>query len=516
MMMKSIINMILIRYSEKDFVRYKKAQYTFIFAASIAASLIILTAFAFFSFDAERFRQLIISVSLLFTSCIIIVALVKAGRMEIAAAFMAYTACIIAAAGFLKRPYYVAGASMGVFMHLDLAYATLYCSPIISLSILLIFVTTHTYFYYFIAKPQASWFLGETVNATYIDGIITLTLIFILGYVTSRFLNRAVDTAVEESKKNEENFFRISSLMDTIKMTIAELNESISGNLSIITKYSDNAQSQAASMEELSATVEEISAGTDSVTKATFDQKSSIEELISSINSLSESINSIELSGGKMKDTFLSFMQKAKKGSDASGMLDSINRKILGNSNDMTEVITIIEEFFDKINLLSLNATIEAARAGEHGRGFAVVAEEIGKLADHSTQELNRIKELINKNKSDSNESSSIISQILAFINDITSSLDSLQETAISTIKALEEQKKLKADMDEKSKITKAKTEQINIAMKEQQVAVEGIALAIEDTSKTIQQNADNTRGLQDSADNLKRISSALEEKLNR
>jgi methyl-accepting chemotaxis protein len=196
-------------------------------------------------------------------------------------------------------------------------------------------------------------------------------------------------------------------------------------------------------------------------------------------------------------------------------MLDAINKKILQNSNDMTEVITIIEEFFDKINLLSLNASIEAARAGEHGRGFAVVAEEIGKLADHSTQELNRIKDLINKNKADSNESNSIISQILAFINEIMTSLDSLQGAAISTIKSLEEQKKLKADMDDKSKITKQKTEQITIAMKEQQVAVEGIALAIEDTSKTIQQNADNTRFLQESADNLKRISSELEEKIN-
>jgi len=514
-MMKSIMNMILSKYPEKNFVRYKKAQYTFIFASSIAVSLIILTAFAFFSFEAERLQQLLISVSLLFSSCIIIVILVKSGRMEIAAAFMAYTACIIAAAGFLKRPYYVAGASMGVFMHLDLAYATLYCSPLISLSILLIFIATHTYFYFFIGKPQATWFLAETVNATYIDGIITLTLIFILGYVTSRFLNRAVDTAVNESRKNEENYSRISSLMDTIKTVIFELNESISGNLSIIIKYSDNAQSQAASMEELSATVEEISAGTDSVTKTTFDQNNSIEDLISSINSLSESINSIELYGGRMKDTFLSFMKKAEKGSEASGMLDAINRKILKHSNDMTEVITIIEEFFDKINLLSLNASIEAARAGEHGRGFAVVAEEIGKLADHSTQELNRIKDLINKNKADSNESNTIISQILAFINDITSSLDLLQDTAIATIKALEEQKELKAEMDEKSKKTKDKTGQINIAMKEQQVAVEGIALAIDDTSRTIQQNADNTRVLQNSADNLKKISSALEETIN-
>ena len=43
-----------------------------------------------------------------------------------------------------------------------------------------------------------------------------------------------------------------------------------------------------------------------------------------------------------------------------------------------------MEDFFDKINLLSLNATIEAARAGEYGRGFAVVATEVRRLADQT------------------------------------------------------------------------------------------------------------------------------------
>lgn len=512
--MKKILDILLAKYPEKDFVRYKKAQFTFIFASVIAIALVILGIVASFLLDTERFRQLLISASLLFVSCILIIALVKSGRMEFAANFLAYAACFIAVGGFLKAEYAVAGSAMGVFMHLDLAYATLYCSSLISLSILLIYIATHAYMFFFIAKPAATGIFAQIANATFMDGIITLTLLYVLGYVTGRFLNKAVDTAVEQSAHNEKNYSRISSLMDTIKTTITELNESISGNYSIITKYSDNAQSEAASMEELSATVEEISAGTDSVTRATFDQNRSIEELISSIHALSESINSIELYGSKMKETFVSFMARAKKWSDASGMLEEINRKIVKNSNDMTEVITIIKQFFDKINLLSLNATIEAARAGEHGRGFAVVAEEIGKLADHSTQELNRIGELINKNRGDSNESNMIISQILAFINEIMSALDSLQSTALVTIKALEEQKKLKTDMDEKSQTARDKTEQINIAMKEQQVAVEGIALAIDDTSKAIQQNADNTRFLQESADNLKRISSALEEKM--
>jgi len=512
--MNSLLEFFLRKYPPESFVRYKKAQYVFIFSSSMLAGLLILNIFGHFYLDSARMFEIFKSSSLLGLSCIIIILLVKSGRVELAANTLAFTATFIAAAGFLTRPYYLAGVTMGVFMHLALAYATLYCSFIVSTTVLLIFISTHTYYYIFIGKPAAEGFLIQTVNSTFIDGLITLCLIYLLGTVTSKFLNRAVVTIKSESEKNKENYSQIRSLITTIKNAVVELNDSIDKNYNIITKYSDNAQSQAASMEELSATVEEISAGTDSVSKATDYQKQSIEDLSDSIHALSISIDSIENYGNGMKDTLVSFLNNAKKGSQASGTLDSINKKILQNSNDITLVITIIEEFFDKINLLSLNAAIEAARAGEHGRGFAVVAEEIGKLADHSTQELNRIAELIETNKKDAVDANKVINQILEFINETMTSLETLQVNAVTTVKALEEQKQLKSDMDRKTTTAIEKTELINISMKEQQLAVEGIALSIEDTGKTIQQNADNTRILQESADRLKQLSSQIEKEI--
>lgn len=506
---QKINNFFLNKVDDSDFVLYKKGQFLMIINIFFILLMVVLNLVSFY-LPPERARsvQIIASIAIVITLTILII--LRTGKVQRGLNTFAVLTGILIVAGFISKPYHIAGVSMAYFMMMQLAYTSIFCSVRLTTIMVFSYVGTHVGYYFLKALPAAEGLMTETVKSSLVDGIITLFGTYCVGVAASWILYRAFDITINESKKNIEQYKKISVLNSIMNQTFDKITESIDVTSDVVGTFSESFQNQAATFEELAASMEEISANTTNVNFASKEQNDSIRQLFKSFEVLASSVDQLQEYGHDISVIFVSVLKQTKEGESTSSRLDITNKKISENSSEILSVVTVMEDFFDKINLLSLNATIEAARAGEYGRGFAVVAEEIGKLAEHSSQDLKLINELVGKNKKDVEEGNKNIIEIIDFIKSLLMNISLLQDKSVLALEQMNKQKQLKEEMNHRAEAVRTKSELIESSMNEQETAIADVVISIENFNNMLQNNTETTNNLRESTMDLKMLADTL------
>lgn len=317
-----------------------------------------------------------------------------------------------------------------------------------------------------------------------LDNEIIRIILFIsvtaVSLIVIKNLNSFASEAVENEKNADNKRLNLESIIRKAESVIVNLRNISIEQFSLIEKFTEISQNQAAISEELSASYEELMSSNESINTSMQEQKQkgrASEESGQALIITSDSVNNSVMHN--IDD--LSQISSLINGTRTSiGRMSEKMGIISQGGGDIQNFLAIINDIADQINLLSLNAAIEAARAGDKGRGFAVVADEISKLASATADNSKEIRKKITTIISDIGEGLHLARETSVSMENIFSAIEIINTRLEEVREAMNEQRNVMNNVLEQERYISHNA--INIAQ-----STEMQHAAMEENIKTIQ-----------------------------
>lgn len=207
----------------------------------------------------------------------------------------------------------------------------------------------------------------------------------------------------------------------SLRSIIINLDQSIGQVAASSQELMANSAQNTASSEQIAGAVQQMAAGADNSKRQLDDNAVSLQAITAGIMRIAESSTdvselsretAIEAEDGTAAVTHNVSQMKAIDTSVET--FGAVIESLAHRSNEIGNIVDVINGIATQTNLLALNAAIEAARAGENGKGFAVVASEVRKLAEQSQDSTKQISQLIENIKQETERSVSLMKEVSA------------------------------------------------------------------------------------------------------
>ncbi len=273
----------------------------------------------------------------------------------------------------------------------------------------------------------------------------------------------------------------VSNYSDQVAAASTELSQINQQTSAGMQQQNTEISSAAVAMNEMTSTLEEVSRNTQQAAEAAAQAEQ-------------ESKNGRQI----VSTTIRELANLSKEVSSAA----TIIRLLKKDSDQIGNILQVIEGIAEQTNLLALNAAIEAARAGESGRGFAVVADEVRTLASRTKDSTTEIKQMIDK--------------LQHGTDNAVKATDNSEQAAKSTAERAAAADQALAAIYEAVELISSTTHQIATATEQQTVVSRDINQNFHRISDVAYQTNDNVSQSAQASDSLSTLAEQLQELVRR